>query len=159
VHQEIRSARVVAVERSADALVWLRRNAGATASDGRFSIVAGDIRDPGLVERPELAGVLGRVDAVLCNPPYVPSATAVDLEVRHDPVEAVFAGGDGLFLMTAVFALASRLLRPGGRIAVEHSESHGPALLRLAGSSGEWACVQDHRDLSGRDRFVTAVRA
>ena len=58
-----------------------------------------------------------------------------------------------------MIALAARLLRPGGTLAIEHDESHGesvvPALLR---DSGDWAQVADHRDLTGRPRYATAVR-
>ena len=157
--QEVPTAQVIAVEQSADALVWLRANAAALAPDGRVSVVAGDVRDLGLLDDPVLAGAIGRAAVVVSNPPYVPSATAVDPEVGHDPSEAVFAGADGLGLMPAVFSLAARLLRPGGLVVVEHSDSHGPALVDLVMSLGDWVSVSDHVDLSGRSRFLTAVRS
>lgn len=158
IHQEFPAAFVIAVERSAEALVWLRANAASWAPDDRFAVVAGDVSDAALVDGSALAAVLGRVDVVVSNPPYVPSGSAVDVEVSHDPAEAVFAGVDGLALMPSVFALAGRLLRPGGFAVVEHSESHGAALVELIATSGEWVSVTDHADLAGRDRFLTAVR-
>jgi release factor glutamine methyltransferase len=42
---------------------------------------------------------------------------------------------------------------------VEHSDRQGesaPALFRRAGA---WTEVADHRDLTGRDRFVTARKS
>jgi release factor glutamine methyltransferase len=156
---EVPDSRVVAVERSADALVWLRANASAFVADGRVSVVAGDISDRALLDDPALAGVLGRVAVVVSNPPYVPSVLSVEPEVSYDPGEAVFAGADGLDLMPSVFAVAARLLGPGGLVVVEHSDSHGPALVDLVVSTGEWHSVSDHVDLSGRPRFVTAVRS
>ncbi len=156
--QESPAARIIAVERSPAALIWLRTNAALHSRDGRFSVVAGDVSDPAVVDDPAFAGAVGWVDVVVSNPPYVPSLAAVDPEVAHDPAEAVFAGEDGLQLMPAVFSLAGRLLRPGGLVAVEHSESHGPALVDLVASSGEWGSISDHVDLAGRSRFVSAVR-
>lgn len=156
--QECPAARIIVVEHSGDALVWLRANVASLAPDGRVSVLAADITDPAVVEIPALADVVGRVDAVVANPPYVPASIPVDAEVAHDPPDAVFAGPDGLGLMPAVFAVAGQLLHPGGLVVVEHSESHGPALLDLVRSMGEWFSVFDHVDLAGRDRFVSAVR-
>jgi release factor glutamine methyltransferase len=158
------AARVIAVERDPRALRWLRRNAAELAPaelalDGRFTTIAGDLTDPALLDNPVLAGALGGVDAVLCNPPYVPSGTTVGPEVERDPPDAVFAGPDGMALMPYVCAVAARLARPGARLAVEHSETHGTALVELLGSSGMWADVVDHLDLAGRPRFVTARRS
>jgi release factor glutamine methyltransferase len=157
--QESPNSRVIAVERSPEALVWLRANVSALAPDGRFSVVAGDVADPTVLDDPAFAGVVGRTAVVVSNPPYVPSVISVAPEVGHDPVEAVFAGADGLGLMPAVFSLAALLLRPGGLVVVEHADSHGPGLIDLVMSSGEWKSVSDHDDLSGRPRFVTAVRS
>lgn len=150
VADELPGARVYAVERSAAALTWLRRNASGT----EVTVVEGDVADPAL-----LAQLRGRVDAVLSNPPYVPNATAVAPEVRADPDEAVFAGADGLALIPDVIARAAQLLRPGGRFAMEHDDTHGETVPALLRETGEWRDVADHRDLAGRPRYVSAVRA
>ena len=143
-------ARVYAVERSDAALDWLRRNAAGTT----VTVVDGDVADPGLL--PELRG---RVDAVVSNPPYVPTGTAVDPEVRADPDEAVFAGPDGLAVIPAVIARAAALLHAGGVLVVEHDDTHAEAVPALLAAGGHWRDVLDHRDLAGRPRYVTAVRA
>lgn len=144
----------VAVERSPAALIWLRRNVAALDLATHVRVEAGDIRDPRL-----LAPLAGVVDAVVSNPPYVPTTTAVGPEVEHDPAQAVFAGRDGLALMPAIIAAAGRLLRPGGVLAVEHDDTHADSVPGLVISDGRFARVVDHRDLAGRPRFVTAVRA
>lgn len=149
VADEVPAARVYAVERSGQALPWLRRNAAGTA----VTVVAGDVADPDLL--PELRGC---ADVVVSNPPYVPAGTAVGPEVRCDPAEAVFAGADGLALMPAVVARAAELLRPAGTLVVEHDDTHADAVPALLARDGRWAEVADHPDLTGRPRFVTAVR-
>jgi release factor glutamine methyltransferase len=146
---EVPGARVHAVEYSPAALAWLGRNAVGT----RIDVVAGDVRAQDL-----LAGLRATVDAVVCNPPYVPDGTAVPPEVSADPPDAVFAGADGLTLMPAVAARAAELLRAGGILAVEHDESQSRSLVQLLTARGQWRDIAEHRDLAGRPRYVTAVR-
>jgi release factor glutamine methyltransferase len=140
---------VYAVERSPEALPWLRRNAAGTA----VTVVAGDVRD-----RTVLANLDGTVDIVVSNPPYVPSATPVDPEVAADPAEAVFAGPDGLDLIPAVVARAADLLRDGGVVAIEHDDTQGESVPALLRGDTRWREVVEHPDLSRRPRFVTARR-
>lgn len=149
------AARVTAVERSEAASTWLRRNAAARAAAGDrpVVVVVADVTDPAA-----LGDLAGRVDVVVCNPPYVPEGTPVPAEVAgHDPPEAVFAGPDGLAVIRPVVACAAALLRPGGWFGMEHDDTHGevvPELLR-----GRFTAVTDHRDLAGRPRYVTGRRA
>lgn len=157
VANETAARQVVAVERSEQALPWLRRNAAERAASGDrgIEVVAGDVADPEL-----LSDLAGQVDVVLSNPPYVPSRFAGELpaEIAHDPAEAVFGGDDGLELMPALARTAARLLRPGGTLVVEHDDSHGELLVQLLDRTGEWRDLAEHPDLAGRPRFVSALR-
>jgi release factor glutamine methyltransferase len=147
---EIPTARVTAVELDPEAARWLARNARGTQVD----VVIGEVADADL-----LADLAGRVDAVVCNPPYVPAGTEVAAEVGFDPDIAVFAGPTGLALMPDIVARAAELLRPGGVLAVEHDDSHERAVPELIDADGRWRDVADHRDLAGRPRYATAVRS
>ncbi|MDG4795870.1 peptide chain release factor N(5)-glutamine methyltransferase [Micromonospora sp. WMMD1082] len=156
VAHEAPSARVVAVERSPAALSWLRRNAAArsAAGDRPIEVVEADATDPDL-----LGDLVGRVDVLLCNPPYVPQAVAVPPEVAgHDPAEAVFGGADGLAVIRPVIDRAAALLRPGGVLGIEHDDTHGTAVPGLLAADGRYAAIVDRDDLAGRPRFVTASR-
>ncbi|MET8372706.1 peptide chain release factor N(5)-glutamine methyltransferase [Micromonospora profundi] len=156
VAQEVPGARVVAVERSPAALAWLRRNAAerATKGDRPIEVVEADVTAPDL-----LADLVGRVDVLLCNPPYVPVEVVVPPEVAgHDPTEAVFGGADGLDVIRPVLARAAALLRPGGVIGVEHDDTHDVAVPALLAGSGWFTAVDEHRDLTGRPRYATASR-
>jgi release factor glutamine methyltransferase len=150
---EVPGAIVHAVERDPDALAWTRRNAAnrVGAGDPEVQLHLGSVEE-------SLRGMDGRFDLVASNPPYVATHEAhlPDPEVLdHDPEIALFAGEDGLDVIRLVEQAARRLLKPGGLVVVEHSDRQGrsaPAVFAQAG----WLETADHRDLTGRDRFVTA---
>ena len=128
------------------------RVAAAAALAGTATVLDADVRDPGLPDR--LAELLGTVDLVVANPPYVPEGADLDREAAADPAAALFSGADGLDLIRDLAPLAARLLAAGGAVAVEHDDSNGAGtaeLLRAAGFGG----VAEHRDLAGRPRYVT----
>ncbi|MBU3685936.1 MAG: peptide chain release factor N(5)-glutamine methyltransferase [Mycobacterium sp.] len=150
-------ARVTAVDDDPTALEYARRNAASGAvnvnSAVNVNVVAGDVRDPGL-----LTGMAESVDLVVANPPYLPVDTELEPEVaQHDPAHALFGGPDGMEVITAVVACAARLLKPGGLLAVEHDETTAQATAELVARCLDG--VESHRDLCGRPRFVTARRS
>jgi release factor glutamine methyltransferase len=151
VADESPAGRVIAVERSPVALGYLRRNAAAFPS---VTVLPGDVTDQSL-----LNDMYGRVDVLLCNPPYVPDGTPVPPEVAdHDPAEAVFGGADGLAVIRPVIALAAALLRSGGVAGIEHDDVHAEAVPALLRADGRFTEVTAHADLAGRPRFATARR-
>jgi release factor glutamine methyltransferase len=145
---EVAGARVHAVELDPVALEWAKRN----DPDGIVSWHLGPVEG----SLPELDG---SVDLVASNPPYVAEDEAHVPEpevVDHDPHVALFAGEDGLAVVRQVEAAARRLLKPGGLVVVEHSDRQGETAPEVFQAAGGWAEVQDHQDLTGRPRYVTA---
>lgn len=103
--------------------------------------------------------LLGRVDVVVCNPPYVPLEAweSVAPEARdHDPHLALFSGADGLDAIRLLAVRAAELLRPGGVVGVEHADVQGESVPDVFAATGRWTEVRDHADLTGRARFTTA---
>ena len=144
------SAHVIAVEDSAEALTYARRNCAGRDVD----VIAADVTDPTL-----LAGRDGTVDLVVANPPYIPDGASLEPEVaEHDPAHALFGGPDGMAVIGPIVTLAARLLRPGGVIGVEHDDDTAAQTVALFESSGAFVEVVSRRDLAGRPRFVTATR-
>jgi release factor glutamine methyltransferase len=148
VAHEVPGAVVHAVELDPAALEWARRNDPKGSVTWHLGPVEGCL--------PELDGA---VDVVISNPPYVaeterhlPDPEVID----HDPHLALFAGEDGLDVVREVERAARRLLRPGGLLVVEHSDRQGESAPDVLEQAGGWAEVQDHQDLTGRDRYVTA---
>ena len=145
-------ATVYAVELTDLAHAWAVRNRDRLGLD--VTVDRGDARHA----YPEL---VGSVDVVTCNPPYIPDdQVPVDPEVRdHDPREALYGGsGDGLALPLEMAARAAELLRDGGTLVMEHAETQGASLPRALAGTGDWDKVVDHVDLVGRPRCVVATR-
>jgi release factor glutamine methyltransferase len=147
---EVPNAVVYAVERSADALPWTRRNVAAYG--GTVRLVEGDLADA----LPELDGT---VSVVVSNPPYVPSGMVPrDPEVQlHDPAMALYSGEDGLDAVRALALTARRLLVPGGALVIEHAEHQGAAVRDVLAGAG-FRSPETHPDLTRRDRTTTATR-
>lgn len=145
---EVPTAQVHAVELGEEALLWAERNLSGSGVDLRH----GDMRDA----FPDLDG---QVDVVVCNPPYIPldAYESVAREARdHDPHLALFSGDDGLDAMRVLERVAGRLLRTGGVVGAEHADVQGEAAPGVFRAAERWADVRDHRDLAGRDRYLTA---
>lgn len=103
----------------------------------------------------------GTLDVVVSNPPYLAEAEYQALEpaVRDfEPRLALVAGPDGLVTTRALLQGATRVLRPGGWVAVEIDASRGPDSARLAEDAGLVA-VSVHDDLYGRARYLLARRS
>jgi release factor glutamine methyltransferase len=152
VAREVPGARVVAVESDPRAGAWAARNLAGLG----VTLLLADATEESWAGR-----WLGMADVVVSNPPYIPDgATPLEPEVAlHDPPGALWGGGaDGLQVPAAIVGVAARLLRTGGTLIQEHGAPQGEAMRGLAGRNG-FAGVRTHRDLAGRDRVLSAVRA
>ncbi|WP_150308438.1 peptide chain release factor N(5)-glutamine methyltransferase [Planctomonas psychrotolerans] len=149
---EVPHSRVVAIEKSPDAHAWASRNVAEFASTNVTLLLAD------LADAPHEYD--GCASVVASNPPYIPSAAIPrDPEVRlFDPELALYGGEDGLDVVRAVSVTAARLLHAGGTLVIEHGELQGAEIRQLLLADG-WQAAATHRDLTGRDRVTTALRA
>ncbi|KYH45830.1 peptide chain release factor N(5)-glutamine methyltransferase [Branchiibius sp. NY16-3462-2] len=152
IKQERPDLQVAAIEVDELAFAWAQRNAQTLGLDVNLSL--GDARTA-------FPALLGEVDVVVSNPPYIPvGMEPIDPEVRdHDPQVALYGGSaDGLRIPLAVAARAADLLRDGGVLIMEHADSQGDSLPAALRADGRWRDVTDEVDLTGRPRAVRAVR-
>jgi release factor glutamine methyltransferase len=136
------SARVVAVEASAAALVVARRNAAAFALDVEFR--HGDWY--GCVEDE-------RFDVIVSNPPYVAEGDPHLADLAFEPPGALLAGPDGLDAIRAIAARAPVHLAEGGAVLIEHGQGQDRAVRNLLEGQG----LEDVRtwpDLAGIPRVT-----
>ena len=143
---EAPNTHVIAVEKSADAIEWLKQN--VAFYDESIRIVQGDVAEV-------LEGV--KCDVVVANPPYVPDSQPLPKDVANfEPAIALFGGSDGLELPNRFITAAARLLKAGGLLAIEHTETQGEAIAKLL--SADFNQIALHQDLTGRPRWTSAIR-
>ena len=143
---EAPNSRVIAVEKSDEALVWLKKNVEAIIEDLR--IVHSDVSDA-------LIGI--KCDVVIANPPYIQDDSDLPRDVvEHEPAIALFGGKDGMDAPRAFIAASSRLLKSGGLLAIEHNELQGT--LIAVELTNDFQEIQLHQDLVGRPRWTSAIR-
>lgn len=113
--QAFPDAEVVATDISADALDVATENRRYHGCEEQLSLVQGDL----------YAGVHGRYDLIIANPPYVDALDMDTLpaEYRHEPELALAAGDDGLDLVVRILAEAGRYLTDDGLLVVEVGNS------------------------------------
>ena len=139
-------SRVIAVEKSSDAIVWLKKNVSKISENVR--VVEGDVADV-------LPGV--KCDIVIANPPYIPDSQSLPRDVaEHEPHVALFGGATGMELPQRFINAAARLLKSGGVLAIEHTEEQGAAIDAIL--SKDFIEIVLHQDLTGRPRWTSAVR-
>ena len=143
---EAPDSRVIAVEKSPEAIYWLKRNVSAIAENVR--IVEGDVADV-------LPGV--KCDVVIANPPYIPDAQELPRDViGFEPHAALFGGPSGMELPRIFIKAAARLLKPTGVLVIEHTEFQAEAMASELAL--DFLSITLHHDLVARPRWTSAVR-
>ncbi|MEX0322400.1 MAG: peptide chain release factor N(5)-glutamine methyltransferase [Puniceicoccaceae bacterium] len=142
------NAKVLAVEKSPEALSLARANADALGLREQVAFRSGDW----------LAGLNLQADCIVSNPPYLTESEWAEAqpEVRdHEPKEALVAGDAGMADLKAIVSGAKAQLAEGGFIALEMGIDHGPAMQADAEACG-YSEVEVVKDDHRRDRFLFA---
>lgn len=139
-------ARVVAIDRSPEALAVAKDNAannGATVE-----LLEGDLLAP-------LEG-RGPFDLIASNPPYIADRDFSSLppEVRCEPRLALTSGPEGLEAIRRLAAGAPPLLADGGALVLEIGAGQAEAVRALLGE--HFSSVEVRRDLAGIGRVAIA---
>jgi len=146
--------RVVATDLSEEALAVARENAARHGVAERIRFVRGDLLEPFLAGAPEDVP-----DAVVSNPPYIPTAELPLLQrevADFEPRLALDGGADGLDAYRRMAAqLAALPVRPR-LVAFETGAGQAEAVAGLLGNAGDWADIRLVRDYAGIDRHVLA---
>jgi release factor glutamine methyltransferase len=145
---------------------WPRASGVGTDVDAEALAVArGNAERLGVADRAEFcaadwtAGVGGRFDLVVSNPPYIPAAEVETLapDVRDwEPRHALTAGPTGLEAYAALAAGLGKVLAPGGRALFEIGAGQADAVGGLMRGAG-FARVTAHADLDGRARVIEVL--
>ncbi|MFO0890230.1 MAG: peptide chain release factor N(5)-glutamine methyltransferase [Isosphaeraceae bacterium] len=145
------TAEFIAIDASADALTIAQSNARKHGVGSRIDFRQGDALLPVASEAP--------FDAILSNPPYIPTGDVATLEhgVRdHEPHLALDGGPDGLRVVSRIIDQAVPLLRPGGHLILEIGTTQEQSVRALIEAHPEYQLAPTVFDLRKHPRVIRA---
>ncbi len=140
-------SRVLLVEKSEEALKYLRENVKLNSSCAE--IVLGNALDKSVMDK------LPQADLIVSNPPYLSESDMKSLqtEVGFEPEEALSGGDDGLDFYRDLSRLYKQKLKPGGRLIFEIGINQETEVSGILISNG-YKNVRARKDLCGVNRVV-----
>ena len=146
--QLLPSATVFATDLSKSALDLAQKNAISHHVGNRIRFVREDLFS-------DKQGLRGWADMMVSNPPYIPTKELADLEpeVLKEPVMALDGGKDGLDAVRAIVAMAPKMLKAGGYLAMEIGSKQGASVAKLFTAAG-LVDVVIKKDAQGLERFA-----
>ena len=165
------SAKITALDISAEALALAKQNAVQNQVAERIEFLLGDgfAALAGWGERPREpvfasghAGSPGvsphQFDLIISNPPYIASAEIATLEPEvkdFDPRGALDGGADGLDFYRRLAAEAKPFLKPDGKIMVEFGDDQAEDIKKIFAVE-KWIVEAVQEDYSHRARILVA---
>ncbi len=140
----------VLVEKEEDALEASRLNRGRLGA-GNAEVLAGDVFALDLPAR--------CFDLVTANPPYVAEserALVMPEVLAFEPFRALFSAQEGLAHVKAVARAASRILKDGGTLVLEHGFRQAVGVAEILADLG-FSKIIAKKDLAGLDRVTRGV--
>ncbi len=140
----------VALEKFPTTLALAEKNAKKNGVDARFCGILDDV-----LTVPEKITEHGPFDAILSNPPYIPTKDieALSPEVHAEPFAALDGGEDGLLFYRAILKNYAPLLKKDGFFLFEIGFDQADALIAL-GKEHCFTHIRVLRDFGGNDRVV-----
>jgi len=139
-----KQAKVTLADLSKEALKVAKRNA-------KLNKVRADI-----VHTDMFQNIKGKFDAIVCNPPYIPSQdiATLDESVRnYEPIMALDGGEDGLDFYRILAEQAPNYLEKNGLLVLEIGYNQGNDVVALLSEKFTVELLQDY---SSNDRIIVA---
>lgn len=146
--KKLPEARIIGIDSSKAAINLALNNARKNGVEKNCCFLLGDLFSP----------IKDRVDLIVSNPPYIPSAEIGTLqpEVKDwEPKAALDGGKDGLDLIKKLLTEAPRHLKPEGRLIMEFGFGQGDEIKRFA--SKYFSKLEIIRDYAGIPRILVAL--
>ena len=150
---ELPQARIFSIDISKTALELATRNARLNNVSQRVHLIQSTLLTP-LAPNTQF-------DAIVSNPPYIPTKDILDLEPEvqnFDPHLALDGGSDGLDFYRKIIPQSQAHLKPLGFIALEMGHNQAEAIAHLVTQCGTFGPAQCYQDLSGHTRVLMAQK-
>ncbi len=148
-------ARVWAADLSESAVILAERNAKNLSLDDRVTFRRGDLLAP--FDTPEFHG---KVDLLVCNPPYISSGKVdvmADEIIGHEPRLAFDGGPLGIRILQRLIAEAPRFLKANGVLAFEIGLGQARGIRKRLEQHGGYGNIGEITDRGGQTRALSAV--
>ncbi len=152
----LNGTRILAIDQSPEALAVAKNNAARHAVGDRIEWLEGDLLAP-------LQGrqLVGSVDVIVSNPPYIAEAdwAVLEPEVRvFEPRLALVGGQQGTEFHARLLQDSQEFLAPGGLLVMEIGQDQAPMVRQIAEQVGGYAALRVVEDAAGIERVVIAQR-
>lgn len=139
------NATVYMIEKSADAMFYLLKNAQDIPN---AKVICSDIKN---------TNDLTKADVIISNPPYIRSddIKGLQTEVLQEPVMALDGGKDGLDFYRIINDNWSDMLNDNGKLFLEIGNEQGKDILNIL---TKFKDIEVIKDIYGNDRMVAAVK-
>lgn len=146
----VKNARAIAVDISNDALEVAKFNAIKFHVEDRLEFHCGDLFAP----------LKGNFDAIISNPPYIPTKDMETLqtEVKKEPTIALDGGEDGLLFYRRILSDAPRFLSENGILALEIGINQALSVKKLF-ERANFVDIEIFKDLAGLERVIIGKNA
>jgi len=154
--KELKVARVFAVDKSGRALDIAKENARKHGVSDRIRFLEGDLYQP-----LEMLDILGGVDIIVSNPPYVQSGDydMLQPEVRDfEPAMALFAGPQGTEIHRKIIEGAPAYLKQTGALIMEMGLGQAKFLTKMTQDTEAYGVPEILKDLAGIERVIVAKK-
>jgi len=147
------AARFVAIDLSEDALTLAKQNAARLGVLDRIDFRHGNTLEPVAGEAP--------FDAIISNPPYIPTEAIEQLEpgVRdYEPRTALDGGPGGLAVVNRLIEQSAQLLKPGGHLILEIGSDQAEPVRALIGAHERFCLAPTVYDHAHHPRVIRATK-
>lgn len=149
--QNLPEARILAIDRSPEALAIAKANAESCGCRTRVAFRTGNW----------LKGIHREADLIVANPPYLSNLELAEAspEVKDfEPKIALVCEDSGMADPVTILESAFSRLSPGGQLAMELGLGQPTRLKPMAEQIG-YTDIREERDLNGRLRFLFATKS
>lgn len=148
---------ILASDLSDEAVALAKENAGFLGLNDRMQVIQGD-----LLSAFEAEDNWGKIDLIVCNPPYILSSNVskMDIEISSNEPALAFDGGMlGIRIIQRLISEAPKFLTSDGWLVFEVGVGQGDFVTKLCERSGSYKNIHNVADDAGNIRVIEAQKS